>query len=49
MTNWKYTNATNTIVFRVWSNGTMESCIATRPDVVAWVAAGNTIEAADPS
>lgn len=47
MTNWKYTNARNEVVFRELPDGRMESCLATREDVVAWVAAGNTIQAAD--
>jgi hypothetical protein len=42
MTNWKYTDATNTVAFRTLDNGGMESCLASvLPD-------GTTIEPADP-
>ncbi len=42
-TAWKYTDSTQVVVMRTYPDDTIESCIATRPDVVAWVAAGNTI------
>ena len=42
--NWKYTNEQCNVVYRVNADGSMESCIATREDVVEWVAQGNTIE-----
>lgn len=44
---WKYTDTTETAVVRINPDGTMESCIATREDVQAWIAEGNTPEAAD--
>ena len=28
MSNWKYTDSTNTVVFRTLDNGSMESCLA---------------------
>lgn len=46
-TPWKYTDETRSVVVRVNEDGSMESCIATREDVVAWVAQGNTIEEPD--
>jgi hypothetical protein len=46
MSDWRYTDSSQQVVIRTLDNGGMESCIATRPDVVAWVAAGNTILAA---
>lgn len=45
-TAWQYvanSQQPNTIVVRTYPDGSMESCIATREDVVAWVKAGNTI------
>lgn len=41
---WQYTDETRRVVFRTNADGTMESCLATREDVQAWVAAGNTIK-----
>jgi hypothetical protein len=40
--NWKYTDATNRVVFRILENGGMESCLASElpPDTV--------IDPADP-
>lgn len=48
MSPWKYTDATHRVVARVLDDASVESCIATREDVLAWVAAGNTILAEDP-
>lgn len=42
MTAWKYTDATNTVVFRTLDNGGMESCL------VSALPEGNTPEPADP-
>lgn len=44
---WKYTDETRRVVVRVNDDGSMESCIATREDVVKWVAEGNQIEEPD--
>jgi hypothetical protein len=41
---WKYTDATERVVFRVTDTGT-ESCLAS--EVQAWIAAGNEPEQAD--
>lgn len=41
---WKYTDDTRTVVYRVHEDGSMESCLATREDVLDWVAQGNTIQ-----
>lgn len=54
-TPWKYVNTlavrtadpTRNVVFRTYPDGRMESCAPTREDVVAWVDAGNEIEAAE--
>lgn len=43
---WKYTDTTENVVIRTYPDGSMESCLTTRDDVVAWVAAGNTIQPA---
>jgi hypothetical protein len=48
MTNWKYADATNRVVFRVTDSGGMESCVVTALEIVAWLAAGNTPTPADP-
>lgn len=45
--NWKYTDEKRTVVYRVNEDGSMESCIATREDVVKWVEEGNKIEDPD--
>ena len=42
MTNWKYTDASNTVAFRVLDNGATESCLA------SVLPEGTIIEAADP-
>ncbi len=42
-TPWKYTDERRAVVFRTNKNGLMESCIASREDVQAWVKAGNVI------
>lgn len=44
---WKYTNEKRNVVYRVNGDGSMESCIATREDVLEWVVAGNVIEGPD--
>ena len=41
MSNWKYTDATNTVVFRTLDNGSTESCLVTA------MPEGNTPEPAD--
>jgi len=41
---WKYTDQTRKVVVRAHTLGAMESCIATRDDVLAWVTVGNSIE-----
>jgi hypothetical protein len=45
--NWKYATPEKRVVYRVLENGQIESCLATREDIVAWVAAGNIIEEED--
>ena len=42
--NWKYTDATNTVVFR--NNGKYESCLVSA--IADWIALGNTPDPADP-
>lgn len=43
--NWKYTDSTNTVVFRVTDLGS-ESCFIS--EISDWIAAGNIPDAADP-
>lgn len=43
--NWKYTNEQRNVVYRVNSDGSMESCTAGRDDVLTWVAAGGGVVA----
>ncbi len=44
---WKYTDEKRMAVYRVLDDGSMESCIATREDVMKWVEEGNQIEEPD--
>lgn len=44
---WQYTDVTKTVVVRTYQDGSMESCIATRQDVLDWIANGNSIKAPD--
>lgn len=48
MTPWKYTDAARVIVGRILDDGSSVSCFASRDEVRAWVAAGNTILDPDP-
>lgn len=48
-TPWQYVDGTpqpETVVVRTYPDGSMESCLASREDVVEWVKAGNTIQPA---
>jgi hypothetical protein len=45
MTNWKYTNVTNTVVSRSLDNGGMESCLVSA--IADWLSAGNVPTEAD--
>jgi hypothetical protein len=46
-TTWKYTNADQTVVYRILDDGSTESCLVTRVDVQEWIANGNTPAPAD--
>jgi hypothetical protein len=49
-TAWQYVAETlepDTVVSRIYPDGTQESCLATREDVVAWVDSGNRILTAE--
>ncbi len=46
-TPWKFTDERREVVYRTNPDDTMESCIATREDVVKWVEEGNQIEEPD--
>ena len=45
MTNWKFTDNTNSVVFRTNDAGLMESCLVEA--IADWIAEGNTPEPAD--
>lgn len=40
---WAYIDDTQSVVFRVNEDGTMESCLASREDVQQWVDSGGKI------
>ena len=42
-TDWKYTDASRTVVRRTYPNGMQESMLVGRQEVVSWVISGNTI------
>jgi hypothetical protein len=44
----KYTNAMQTSVVRIWPDGRCESHLVSAQVVRDWVAAGNTVEPCDP-
>lgn len=46
MSNWKYTNATNQVVYRTNADGSSESCLTA--SISEWISEGNTPEPADP-
>lgn len=41
MSNWGYWDNSKTSVYRINADGSAESALATRPDIAAWIAAGN--------
>ena len=46
-TTWKYTDATQLVVYRTLTNGSMQSCSVEATNYLKWVADGNTATAAD--
>lgn len=48
MTNWKFTDQTNTVVSRTSIDGRVESVLVTAPEIQAWLAEGNTPDPVDP-
>jgi len=46
-TKWKYAYPDNSVVFRIYPSGEMESCLVTREDVQSWIAEGNMPYAVD--
>tara|TARA_R110002074_G_scaffold305140_1_gene476339 strand:- start:43 stop:336 length:294 start_codon:yes stop_codon:yes gene_type:complete len=46
-TTWKYTDATQLVVYRTLTNGSMQSCSVEATNYLEWVEAGNTATAAD--
>jgi hypothetical protein len=47
MTNWKYTDSKNNVVFRILDNGSQQSALLSSQEIQAYLAEGNTILAAD--
>jgi len=45
MTNWKYVDSTNRVVFRTLENSSIESCLVS--EIAEWLSEGNTPEPAD--
>lgn len=45
---WKYTDNSNSSIFRVLDDGTQESLLCNSDEFIAWLAAGNSPEPADP-
>ena len=46
-TTWKYTDATQLVVYRTLTNGSMQSCSVEATNYLEWLADGNTATAAD--